>query len=61
MMVAHDKMLAGDLKALDRMLKLSCQDRYLGFGHPGGRTDDRQCGRRAGACDRGLWKLVIAT
>lgn len=30
MMVAHDKMLAGDLKALDRMLKI------IESGHPGG-------------------------
>ena len=30
MMVAHDKMLAGDLKALDRMLKV------IESGHPGG-------------------------
>ena len=28
--VAHDKMLAGDLKALDRMLKI------IESGHPGG-------------------------
>jgi hypothetical protein len=50
MMVAHDKMLAGDLKALHRMLKVvESQDRNRGFGHPRGRSDDRQCGRRARA------------
>ena len=37
MLVAHDKMLEGDLKALDRMMKvIESQDRYRGFGHPGG-------------------------
>jgi hypothetical protein len=37
MMVAHGKMLAGDLKAFDRILKvIESQDRYRGFGHPGG-------------------------
>jgi hypothetical protein len=38
MMVAHDKMMEeGDLKALDRILKIiESQDRYHGFGHPGG-------------------------
>jgi hypothetical protein len=30
-------MLAGDLKAFDRILKvIESQDRYRGFGHPGG-------------------------
>ena len=47
MMVAHGKMLAGDLKAFDRILKvIESQDRYRGFGHPGGRSDGRRCGRR---------------
>jgi hypothetical protein len=33
MLVAHDKMLGGDLQALDRVLKvLESQDRYHGFG-----------------------------
>ena len=37
MMVAHGKMLAGDLKAFDRILKvIESQNRYRGFGHPGG-------------------------
>ena len=37
MMVAHDKMLAGDLKALERTQKvIESQDGYRGFGHPGG-------------------------
>ena len=58
MMVAHGKMLAGDLKALDRMLKvIESQDRYRGFGHPGGAATVADADAER-APDRGLWKLV---
>jgi hypothetical protein len=37
LLVAHDKMLEGDLQALDRVLKvIESQDRYHGFGAIGG-------------------------
>jgi hypothetical protein len=39
LMVATQQMAAGDLKALDRVLKvMESQDRYHGFGLPGGPT-----------------------
>ena len=56
--IAHGKMLAGDLKAFDRILKvIESQDRYRGFGHPGGAAmvADADAER---APDRALWKLV---
>ena len=37
LLIAHDKMLEGDLQALDRVLKvIESQDRYHGFGSIGG-------------------------
>lgn len=37
LLIAHDKMLEGDLQALDRVLKvIESQDRYHGFGLIGG-------------------------
>ena len=51
MMVAHDKMLAGDLTALDRMLKV-IESEYPGGAAPVADADAER------ACDRGLWKLV---
>lgn len=47
MMVAHDKMLVGDLKAPERMLKV------IESGHPGGAAPLAER-----TCDRGLGKLV---
>jgi hypothetical protein len=51
MMVAHDKMLEGDLKALDRMLKV------IESGHPGGAAPVADADAER-ARDSGLWKLV---
>jgi hypothetical protein len=57
-MVAHGKMLAGDLKALHRMLKVvEGQDRNRGFGHPGCTATVANADAER-APDRGLWKLV---
>jgi hypothetical protein len=51
-------MLAGDLKALDRTLKvIESQDRYRGFGHPGGAATVANADAER-ARDKGLWKLV---
>ena len=59
MMIAHGKMLAGDLNVFDRMLKvIESQDRYRGFGHHGGAAPIADADAER-ACDRGLWKLVI--
>jgi hypothetical protein len=58
MMIAHGKMLVGDLNAFDRMLKvIESQDRYRGFGHPGGAATVADVDAER-APDRGLWKLV---
>jgi hypothetical protein len=51
MMVAHDKMLVGDLKAPERMLKV------IESGHPGGATTVANADAER-ARDRRLWKLV---
>ena len=51
MMAAHDKMLEGDLKALDRMLKV------IESGHPGGAAPVADADAER-ARDSGLWKLV---
>jgi hypothetical protein len=51
MMVAHDKMLEGDLKALDRTLKVIESD------HPGGAAPVADADAER-ARDSGLWKLV---